>query len=427
MDQSYEFIENAVSRGNGVLVYSVKGKGRSCALATAYLMRKYRWTLFKALEFMNLRMPELDIRPECISQLEAYKERLTVCGLGPRTSSWMQVFEKAPSDFENEELMLRNTYLNSQVGPFVDFQAADLCEKGFRLKWADQMLGERPLASVIDEKSAMASSKTQDTLPNELTGEVVEAKAAPSAGRKAATGESKALKLSIRIKSKTKVNAVRVKHPLTMQSHLRCRDNTIKLVLNSEGSPKSRNAGREQEAGGEEKGTAEFPPAKAQLVPSLNPTALVRFHRTANSITQKTAQRKKPLSRSTSDVLSDAVQRCALADNARESRNRRTGKELAGLRRKAAASETRKGPVAGKWFKVSPLKGEVSPKPAQITRYGNKVLKGAKLNVRIAHSMSTAKINAGEVTGRNINPKKMLKTCNTSPVVDISSLRHFNN
>ena len=45
-----------------VLVHSVRGQSRaSCVIAT-FMMRKYRWSLLKTLEFLNSRRPDLEIR-----------------------------------------------------------------------------------------------------------------------------------------------------------------------------------------------------------------------------------------------------------------------------------------------------------------------------------------------------------------------------
>jgi protein-tyrosine phosphatase len=72
----FEFIEEALEQTESVLVHSVRGQSRAtCALA-AYIMRKYKWTLLKSLEFLNSRRPDLEIRATFIHQLSAYEARL---------------------------------------------------------------------------------------------------------------------------------------------------------------------------------------------------------------------------------------------------------------------------------------------------------------------------------------------------------------
>ena len=79
-------------------------------------MRKYRWSLLKTLEFLNSRRPDLEIRATFIHQLSAYESRLVKAGMGPKTSKWTEVAEDS-CFLESEELLLRNTFLNAQMGP----------------------------------------------------------------------------------------------------------------------------------------------------------------------------------------------------------------------------------------------------------------------------------------------------------------------
>jgi hypothetical protein len=89
----------------------------------AFLMRKYRWSLLKTLEFLNSRRPDLEIRATFIHQLSAYENRLYKQGLGPKTSKWTEIAEDN-CFLESEELLLRNTFLNAQMGPIAQFNPA---------------------------------------------------------------------------------------------------------------------------------------------------------------------------------------------------------------------------------------------------------------------------------------------------------------
>lgn len=93
-------------------MHSVRGQSRAtCALA-AYLMRKYKWSLLKALEFLNSRRPDLEIRATFIHQLSAYEARLAKSVQGQISTKWNELSNKAPT-YACEELLLRNTFLNS--------------------------------------------------------------------------------------------------------------------------------------------------------------------------------------------------------------------------------------------------------------------------------------------------------------------------
>ena len=60
--QIFDFIEDALNKTESILVHSVRGQSRSSCVIASYLMRKYRWSLLKTLEFLNSRRPDLEIR-----------------------------------------------------------------------------------------------------------------------------------------------------------------------------------------------------------------------------------------------------------------------------------------------------------------------------------------------------------------------------
>jgi protein-tyrosine phosphatase len=64
--QIFDFIEAAQKRSESVLVHSVKGQSRASSVLAVYLMRKYRWSMIKTLEFLNSRRPELEIKASFI-------------------------------------------------------------------------------------------------------------------------------------------------------------------------------------------------------------------------------------------------------------------------------------------------------------------------------------------------------------------------
>jgi len=163
-DECFAFIEEAILKGDSVLVHSVKGQSRACTVLATYVMRKYRWALLKTLEFLNSRRPDLEIKAAFIHQLTAFENRLIGRNLGPKTSKWTEVFDKTINDFENEELLLRNTYLNAQMGPFADFSAAGAKpnEKPPKIKWVDETTkNQKNLATLIEFKDTENSPEKQ--------------------------------------------------------------------------------------------------------------------------------------------------------------------------------------------------------------------------------------------------------------------------
>ena len=56
------FIDEAAEEYYGILVHSIRGQSRACCVICIYLMQKYNWSLLKALEFVNSRRPNLELR-----------------------------------------------------------------------------------------------------------------------------------------------------------------------------------------------------------------------------------------------------------------------------------------------------------------------------------------------------------------------------
>jgi len=134
------------------LIHSVKGQNRANTVLAAWIMWRYKWSLKKTLEFLNSRRPGLNIRPCFIRQLVAFEGRLVAKGFGPKTSNWTEVHDTT-NEFENEELLLRNTYLNAQMGPFVNLDGVGVKPYPTRVKWTDSIRMKTPLATVMESTS----------------------------------------------------------------------------------------------------------------------------------------------------------------------------------------------------------------------------------------------------------------------------------
>jgi len=85
----------------------------------------------KTLEFLNSRRPELEIRGTFIQQLQDYEQRLArpPHNLGPLSTSWSETaFTKQAqngnnphTDIMQEEVILRNTFMNAKMGPIAHY------------------------------------------------------------------------------------------------------------------------------------------------------------------------------------------------------------------------------------------------------------------------------------------------------------------
>lgn len=116
-------------KGESVLVHSVKGQNRSCCVLAAYFMKKYRWTLYKTLEFLHARKPTLEIRSNFFTQLTNLENHLAKLGQGAKTFNWNELSDD-PKNIESEELLLTNTFLNSKKPAPIDIVDSPSPKKG---------------------------------------------------------------------------------------------------------------------------------------------------------------------------------------------------------------------------------------------------------------------------------------------------------
>jgi protein-tyrosine phosphatase len=126
----YMFIEKGLETGESVLVHSVRGVSRCVCVVTAYLIKKYQWSLYKALDFIAFRRPDLDLNPAFLTQLSSFENRLTRITKVPRSDKWDQLTSG------EEELALRNTFLNARLGQPTDYHlASQEPDKALKLRW----------------------------------------------------------------------------------------------------------------------------------------------------------------------------------------------------------------------------------------------------------------------------------------------------
>ena len=102
-----EFIDRALLFGEGVLAHSFNGKNRVCIVAIIYLMKKYKWSLYKSMEYLKSKKDDVEITNYFYNQLENFQKRLILKGELTRDIPWE--FENL---IDNEEKLLRNTYMN---------------------------------------------------------------------------------------------------------------------------------------------------------------------------------------------------------------------------------------------------------------------------------------------------------------------------
>jgi len=141
-NEVFRFVEMALAGAESVLIHSVRGQSRSCCVLSAYMMKKYSWGLRKTMEFLSFRRPDMNLKPAFLQQLSGYERRLMAQSKYPLSLDW------SDADFsrlECEDLLLRNTYINSQMGPLAEFHSSDsaLSDRPRRLRWQDGDSGDK--------------------------------------------------------------------------------------------------------------------------------------------------------------------------------------------------------------------------------------------------------------------------------------------
>lgn len=101
----FTFIEEAMDQGESCLVHSLHGKSRACAVLAAYLMRRYSWSLNKALELLNAKKEGLEVRSNYLAQMQELEARLLETT--KLSYTWTEVRGE-------EDQLLSNTFNNSK-------------------------------------------------------------------------------------------------------------------------------------------------------------------------------------------------------------------------------------------------------------------------------------------------------------------------
>lgn len=117
-------------------------------------MRKFRWTLYKTLEFLHSRRPDLEIRASFFSQMNKLEAKLSSKG-GIKFNSWDELNDDPV--LRDEEIIIRNTYLNSrQLKPsFEEFMGLGLKkymnkspQKKPNINWIDEIFHDKSKLSM---------------------------------------------------------------------------------------------------------------------------------------------------------------------------------------------------------------------------------------------------------------------------------------
>ena len=163
VQQIANFIDDALRRGESVLVHSFRGTSRCICCIMSYFMLRYAWGFEKTLQFILSRRPDAEPNPGFISQLfvldgvlQDLRRKVGGAEWDPssesarrRLNEWdPESLQDLPTvgqgaNPEDDELVIVNSYINSMSEPddlpavSVSLRAMSL--KASKLLWADEV------------------------------------------------------------------------------------------------------------------------------------------------------------------------------------------------------------------------------------------------------------------------------------------------
>lgn len=145
------FMELARCKAESVLVHCVQGLSRSCCVLAAYFMTKFKWNLYKTLEFLHSRRPDLEIRASFFQQLNRLESKLVNKGI-VKYGSWDEL--NVEKEILDEEIIIRNTFLNAKISKYEGKSLRNF-DKRKKIHWIDEVYKDRnKLVSDIRPKSS---------------------------------------------------------------------------------------------------------------------------------------------------------------------------------------------------------------------------------------------------------------------------------
>lgn len=155
-----QFIDEVLVKGESVLVHSQRGRSRCVTILAAYLMKKYRWTCNKSLQYIQARRKDLAVKPGFHRQLLEFERRLAM-RVGILSNDWRTIpalkRHSVTDQYDpNEDLILRNTYLNS-LGPTCDKNGTAVPTPS-KIVWRDNAMANKfkleqgPTETSIEQK-----------------------------------------------------------------------------------------------------------------------------------------------------------------------------------------------------------------------------------------------------------------------------------
>ena len=148
-DKIVEFIDNSFIEGEGLLAHSFKGQNRVCLVVLIYLMKKYKWSLNKSLDYLKSKKNDVDIVPYFYAQLVKFEERLRKRGELNSDIPWPSTFLLKDKD----EKLICNTYMNGLPSEKDNLKNENFCNNNEIIRhiiWNDENPVQKGPLEIVD-------------------------------------------------------------------------------------------------------------------------------------------------------------------------------------------------------------------------------------------------------------------------------------
>ena len=146
-----QFIDNSLVEGEGLLAHSFKGQNRVCIVVLIYLMKKYKWSLNKSLDYLKSKKNDVDIVPYFYVQLMKFEERLKQRGELNNDIPWTSTFLLK----DKEEKLICNTYMNGLPSEKDNLPSRIMSSNTERIRhiiWNDENPAQKGPLEIIDKE-----------------------------------------------------------------------------------------------------------------------------------------------------------------------------------------------------------------------------------------------------------------------------------
>ena len=143
-----QFIDNSFIEGEGLLAHSFKGQNRVCIVVLIYLMKKYKWSLNKSLDYLKSKKNDVEIVPYFYIQLVKFEERLRKRGELSNDIPWPSTYLLKDKD----ETLICNTYMNGLPSEKDNDQNNNKVKMVRHIIWNDENPSQKGPLEIVDRE-----------------------------------------------------------------------------------------------------------------------------------------------------------------------------------------------------------------------------------------------------------------------------------